>query len=352
MYTQNRFLYIIERKYMNGYINKPCGECGEKFTEKDDIAVCPECGTPVHRDCWKGECPNSYRHGSFDWEKENNTAVKEKPDKSVCAVCGEPVGERPIFCEECGCAMHFGCYMKNGECPNTDKHGEMEPDEDFTPGENDAIYINSYNSFAERVKRNPIRDKATGEPLTCHGVTQSELVYFLGQSYLSTPRYMGVFMRMAMTGKKVFFNLWQGLLMPFYQFYQKMFGPAIILTFATFILDIPGYMVDIMQFRQEGENAVISQELYSVWFFCNLAGIVLQLITAFLGDYLYMKWTVSRILNLRERYGNLPEDEYYAVLEKKGNPRWYFAFIGFGVSVALLIVFMHCMGYSPIEFIK
>ncbi len=32
-----------------GYI---CPVCMKKFTETDDIAVCPECGTPHHRECY------------------------------------------------------------------------------------------------------------------------------------------------------------------------------------------------------------------------------------------------------------------------------------------------------------
>lgn len=56
------------------YTNEKCPHCNNVFCEDDDIAVCPECGTPHHRACFKenGYCENRDRHGSdFRWEPEN-----------------------------------------------------------------------------------------------------------------------------------------------------------------------------------------------------------------------------------------------------------------------------------------
>lgn len=42
-----------------------CPVCEESFKENDDVVVCPDCGTPHHRDCWKknGRCFNEEKHG-------------------------------------------------------------------------------------------------------------------------------------------------------------------------------------------------------------------------------------------------------------------------------------------------
>ena len=32
-----------------------CPVCGKSFQESDDIVVCPQCGAPHHRECWKQE---------------------------------------------------------------------------------------------------------------------------------------------------------------------------------------------------------------------------------------------------------------------------------------------------------
>ncbi len=330
---------------MKEYLNKPCGECGELFNENDDIAVCPDCGTPIHRSCWTGHCPNREKHGSFEWGKDSVNAPQAEIDRSVCSICGEHIGERPLYCQECGAAMHIGCYMKTGNCPNADKHGTIEPPDELPQSDLGAILVHS-ESFAERVKKHPVRDRETGEPLTCHGVTQNELLHFLGQNNISTPRYMGIFIRMSMTGKKAFFNLWQGLLMPFYQFYQKMFGPAVILTLLTFILDIPALMwnTQVLELGASSAEPVISSSLAGVINICAFVNLAVQILTAFFGDYIYMKWTVSRILSLREKYKDLPEAEYYEILEKKGNPRWYFIFMGLGISFILTYIFYIIFG--------
>ena len=48
------------------YLGLKCGVCGKNFEEEDDVVVCPECGTPAHRACYKehGGCPNEEKHGT------------------------------------------------------------------------------------------------------------------------------------------------------------------------------------------------------------------------------------------------------------------------------------------------
>lgn len=44
--------------------NDICPVCQKEFTEGDDIVVCPECGTPHHRECYNqlGRCANTALH--------------------------------------------------------------------------------------------------------------------------------------------------------------------------------------------------------------------------------------------------------------------------------------------------
>ncbi len=48
------------------YNNQICPVCDKKFTEGDDVVVCPECGTPHHRECYNslGKCKNDELHKS------------------------------------------------------------------------------------------------------------------------------------------------------------------------------------------------------------------------------------------------------------------------------------------------
>lgn len=45
-----------------------CPVCNKNFTDDDDIVVCPECGTPHHRDCYNtvGKCFNAHLHSTSE----------------------------------------------------------------------------------------------------------------------------------------------------------------------------------------------------------------------------------------------------------------------------------------------
>ena len=88
------------------YTGCECKSCGKKFTSEDDIVVCPECGTPYHRECWKkeGKCINTELHESHQSWKEANTAQSDAP---VCKKCGNRLREDQLFCDKCGVPTDF-----------------------------------------------------------------------------------------------------------------------------------------------------------------------------------------------------------------------------------------------------
>lgn len=63
------------------YDNKVCDGCSEIMLEGDDIVVCPECGTPQHRECYNknNECVNAHLHAEgFDWQKAHEEPAPEE----------------------------------------------------------------------------------------------------------------------------------------------------------------------------------------------------------------------------------------------------------------------------------
>ncbi|MCM1131891.1 MAG: DUF2628 domain-containing protein [Ruminococcus flavefaciens] len=61
------------------YTGAKCVSCGKDFTESDDIVVCPDCGSPHHRECYKaqGICANISRHAEkFNWNQANSVVGK------------------------------------------------------------------------------------------------------------------------------------------------------------------------------------------------------------------------------------------------------------------------------------
>ena len=69
----------------DSYRGQHCPICGKEFCDGDDIVVCPECGTPYHRECYKtaGHGVNEERHSeNFEWKPETAPHAEEKTPKA------------------------------------------------------------------------------------------------------------------------------------------------------------------------------------------------------------------------------------------------------------------------------
>jgi hypothetical protein len=64
----------------------------------------------------------------------------------------------------------------------------------------------------------------------------------------------------------------------------------------------------------------------------------MRVVLLLFNDYIYMRWSVSKILSIRERYKDASSDEYYAALEHSGNPRFMYV-IG-GISLIFALVYL------------
>ena len=66
------------------YTNYKCPVCNNQFTEDDDVVVCPECGTPHHRECYiqNGNCANADKHGTNEPIEVEFVDVEENNDTS------------------------------------------------------------------------------------------------------------------------------------------------------------------------------------------------------------------------------------------------------------------------------
>ncbi len=95
---------------MAHYTGVHCPVCDKKFTDEDDIVVCPVCGTPHHRACYQqeGRCAFEEQHiKGHTWEPSGRDTYtgQERTDhasSTACPSCGANNPPSGLFCQICG----------------------------------------------------------------------------------------------------------------------------------------------------------------------------------------------------------------------------------------------------------
>ena len=336
-----------------------CEICGKPFEENDERVYCPDCGAAMHRLCYNmtHQCPFE---GSHTPRPSTNRMTRKVNGKPMCDKCGKELdnGEEKVYCPVCGTPVHKSCWDMDPVCPNESRHAEgfdwekvnqkpeQSPANDFYNRR--SFDPAAYESFPDMIESHPIISPESGEELTCRGVKQKELVHFLGMNNFSTPRFFTLFMNMANGGKVLSLNLSAWFFVPLYHYYRRMTGPAVILTLATFILTVPSLMYQVLFFRNMNETAVPDLQFSSIVTITSYIMIIFRIILLLFNDYFYMRWSVNKILSLRERYKDASPDEYYAALERKGNPKMLYVLGGISLMLFLVYILNVFLSYTGI----
>lgn len=205
---------------MNEYLGTRCMVCSEKFTEEDDVVVCPECGTPYHRACYAKEsrCVNTFLHengGSWKPSYDVGSGGAENAG-TACPFCGNVNSDEALFCQKCG-------------MPTARLRANVG--DQFYGGVNINDNPNAYNGNANGgVQFNPFLINFS-DPLCGYspdedveGVKMAELGDFVGTN---THYYLPIFKRFKDTGRQTSWNFSAMLFPELYFSYRKMLPAAI-----------------------------------------------------------------------------------------------------------------------------
>lgn len=193
--------------------------CSEKFNEEDDVVVCPDCGTPYHRDCYvkEGKCVNTFLHESGgSWRPSYDVGGGAESAGMTCPFCGNVNSDDAVFCCKCG-------------MPTANLR--MSAGDRFCGGVNINDDPNAYNGNANGgVQFNPFLINFS-DPLCGYspdedveGVKMSELGDFVGTN---THYYLPIFKRFKETGRQMSWNFSAMLFPELYFSYRKMLPAAI-----------------------------------------------------------------------------------------------------------------------------
>lgn len=289
------------------YVGQKCPVCNNEFNGNDDIVVCPLCGTPHHRECYKknGECGNFDLHNDgFRWmpENTNTQSAAEQPEN-------EPVQNQSPFTPPTPPAYSGTPYNS-------------------TQASSTVFFSNQPNPFS--LFPDEIADGVTTEET-------AEFVQASGHKYVQNFFYV--------KSKKKTFNWAAFLFAPYWFFYRKMhklgaiflalfLSISILSTFPSPIVNLNNAFSDLATKYETVDDDMTTEEAeefldqmssdFRAVFSSNIVGTVMLLVlsAAELGLHIYVgfkanKWyydfTVKEIRKIKSQTSDVNQQKllYY-----------------------------------------
>lgn len=290
--------------FMSSFYGSTCPYCKKNFTESDDIVVCPECGTPHHRDCYMehSACANEAKHSeNFEWKPEFSVAApsgisyehagSSNGETTECPGCGRENPKGAHFCQSCGCRLE-------------------EPDH----------HMPSIEDF--RRERNRMFTEAFGDDIG--GISAKEAaIYVRSNIEYFLPRF-AAFSR----GVKFDTNFAAFIFSYLYLFYRKMYGLGIAVFAATMILSIPTFLLDLVTIQEQYmEMGLISQIIWEIphqetlaiyAIVANALVWAMRIALMMFTNRLYFSKVVSAVKGARESFKNADQNAIANFFRKKG----------------------------------
>ncbi|MCL2195062.1 MAG: DUF2628 domain-containing protein [Oscillospiraceae bacterium] len=323
------------------YNQEICSACNAAFDEHSDVVVCPDCGTPVHRQCWQaaGACPNAHCHGEeFAWRPTHvapPAPVGEQPS-NLCDHCGEYTEPGMPFCPGCGV-----------------EHGQLSPMEMFTQMsvEREKAFLRDFPAHWVNGQKLRAGDTVAGQPM-------EEICLQLRSNQRTAERYLSRFARERNLG----WNWAAFVFGPYWMFFRKLFKPALIL--GAVALAITFVLLPISEavwgiFTAYGANP--EQAFWMMWNVVRMypwqaivaAGLFLggRVVAGLLGDRLLQGKIMGNIKKVKREDAVLGMDEAAPVSDGEGamrrlNRHQLLARMG-GVSYFAPLVYFWAWIYLP-----
>lgn len=322
------------------YTGNPCAGCGKVFTDDDDIVVCPECGTPQHRECYDKEnrCVCEALHfEEYTWHgtvnNENASAKAEKSETVSCPNCGYENPKGTDVCKQCGMKFtFFGMNVvdalaeeekrvanQNSDIPDykapftlgTGKGFEQKDLSDTAPiaKEVEELLTNVLTGNTENNTENGGRLNLGG-PFPPEdeigGVMTNNIGNFIGSNAMT---YISKFRKLE-KGKKLSFNFAAFFFSPYWFFFRKLYKAGIvvmtvIISLTILVTPYLNIMIELLErFGPVLEAGTMTEaqftEFYGEFVSASVpmiafyaAVFLIQLICGFIANPLYKKYVIE-----------------------------------------------------------
>ena len=314
---------------MADFSGNKCIVCSGKFDAGSDVVVCPDCGTPYHRDCYfiRGSCVNTALHKSGkSWKPAADIGNQE----IMCAECEELNPPLTAFCENCGQPLPLPELSREKvierymQVKNQARTLDENPKE-YNKNEYGGIYLSPHLiNFSDRLcGYSPDED--------FDGVKLSEIGDFVDTN---THYYLPVFKRIKDTGKAL---TWNFIAMVFPELYfanRKM--PLI--AFMAFALRYITLIPTFIEGAAEKNMGVLTEfammfdlrdnSFQALSLLLRFTSYVIMFAGGGLSNWIYYKLSLKKINNIKSRHEENAPD-LTETLRRKG-----------GTSALLLSLFI------------
>lgn len=311
---------------MARYTNNHCPVCEQAFTDADDIVVCPECGTPYHRECWKkvGACVHEAEHAAgFEWKPDADPADEADTARhlAVCPNCGSHNEPGAVKCSHCGVPLNAA--------PRT------EP-------QNAPIY-------ARGTMDAPDITRVELKPTDCiDGIQAQDWAAFTGHSALY---YLMQFFRMEKTGRKITFCFSAFLLGPVYFFYRKMWKQGIAMALVQLVLYMPLALLVLQQYNPAVLGGVLTGAawLEPAAFACDILWCAFKVFMGLSAVAWYQKTAKRRIEDICARCPD--EQDRARELALQGGTSILLVVLYYGITALMTVGFMYLAGPAFVRYL-
>ena len=287
------------------FIGEKCPVCNNKFTADDDVVVCPECGAPHHRDCYKLEnkCAYEELHGTdYKWQRSGSVPEKSNSVEAAfdCPVCGFPNKETDSYCTRCGSRLHAEAQPHQEQ--KTGQRGSFQGQGTYQDIFRGAETANGQENMFSFLGFDPNEDMGGATLTEVSGFVRTNILY-----------YIPIFKRMKDLGTKISFNLTCFIFPNLYFANRKMWLWAFIATVLEVICSLPSLIVVMADMSSNGAFAIPGAEILAdfasnhkndLLFFNDVLSMALwgvKIGCCLFGNWLYYRFTLSSLKKIREQ---------------------------------------------------
>ncbi len=277
-------------------------------------------------------------------------------ENMLCPVCKAKLfTDEVAFCPECGAPHHKECYLGLGHCAFADKHGTSEqwqPPKIEPPKATEKAQETQSESSVENTANNPqfqgyagnYRKKQENPFFAANGIDKDEnidgesaedIAKFVGYNAL---RYINVFKKMSALKRRINWN-WVAFLLPEYWLIsRKCYFQAILLSLYSALISVFSTLgmsnVDVKNLMSSGVVTQEAARIVGILFICSCVTLIINLFMGMFGDYIYKKKVYSTIKEMKQE-GRTSEIDY---IQKGGVNLMLPVILYFGINILALVM--------------